>query len=412
MTTPSERRAFGRTVAKLRKERGLKQEELAAAVGRTASWVSQVERGVQPVHRMPVLRMLADALNVSVQTLQPDAPADARSDEHPAQQVNDLDQARLLLSGHPVPELLLNERATTRPKLPELRAAVEKVWKLAHASRYAELSEALGPLVPRLERSARIAPDATAPQVWALLGQTYQALAAAFVRQDQPDAAWVAADRAISAAERSGDGLQVFAGVFRLAQAFVRLKHLDQAEHAATTAVNALKPQAAKADARPEVLSLLGALHLALALVHGRNHDRSAAHRSIAEAREVAQRLGQDRNDFNLEFGPTNVEIQAASIAVELGDAGEAIEIGEHIDATSLSMERRARLAMDMGRAYAQRRQVGEALAHLLRAEELAADLIHTHVAARDAIRELVLISGAKASPELIALAERADAQP
>ncbi|MET7706198.1 hypothetical protein [Micromonospora sp. NPDC005413] len=115
---------------------------------------------------------------------------------------------------------------------------------------------------------------------------------------------------------------------------------------------------------------------------------------------------------MNLEFGRTNVDIQAVSIAVELGDAGEAIDIGERINAERLSTERRARLAMDLGRAYAQRRQGGEALAHLLEAEKLAPELIHTHVAARKAIRELILVAGRAASPELKSLAERADAQP
>ncbi|WP_461297386.1 hypothetical protein [Streptomyces harbinensis] len=132
----------------------------------------------------------------------------------------------------------------------------------------------------------------------------------------------------------------------------------------------------------------------------------------MEQARKVAGQIAEDRNDFNLEFGPTNVEIQAVSIAVELGDAGEAIEAGERIEAEGLSTERQSRLAMDLGRAYAQRRQTGEALEHLLRAERLAPELIHTHVAARNAIRELVLIAGASASPELTALAERADAQP
>jgi hypothetical protein len=67
---------------------------------------------------------------------------------------------------------------------------------------------------------------------------------------------------------------------------------------------------------------------------------------------------------------------------------------------------------MDMGRAYAQRRQSGEALEKLLEAEHLAPELIYTHVAARNAIRELLLLAGRSASPELRALADRADAQP
>ena len=45
------------------------------------------------------------------------------------------------------------------------------------------------------------------------------------------DAAWVAADRAISAAELAGDRLDVIAGHFRLAHAFIRLRRYEQAEH-------------------------------------------------------------------------------------------------------------------------------------------------------------------------------------
>ncbi|MFD6681346.1 helix-turn-helix domain-containing protein [Micromonospora parva] len=406
-------RAFGLRVAELRRHRGMKQEELAATLGRTASWLSQVERGIQPVNRLDVLRLLADGLGVPLQTLRPDTPTPVSVPAEPADAPNDLDQARLTISGYPVPDVLLMANAADAAvNVDELRAAVDAVWELTHGSRFAELSSAIGPLIPRLERAARTAPSTDQPTLWLLLSRTYQALSAAFVRQDEPDAAWLAADRSINAAERSGEVLHVFAGVYRLAQAFVRLKHLDQAEHAATTAVVALRQHLSGTTAHPEELSVLGSLHLALALVHARAGNRADARREIEHARQVAEKLGVDRNDLNLEFGRTNVDIQAVSIAVELGDAGEAIDIGERINAERLSAERRARLAMDLGRAYAQRRQSGEALAHLLEAEKMAPELIHTHVAARNAIRELILISGRAASPELKALAERADAQP
>ena len=47
-------------VAELRRQRGLSQRELGAAMGRSESWVSQVERGVQPVERVAVLQTLAE----------------------------------------------------------------------------------------------------------------------------------------------------------------------------------------------------------------------------------------------------------------------------------------------------------------------------------------------------------------
>lgn len=37
--------------------------------------------------------------------------------------------------------------------------------------------------------------------------------------------------------------------------------------------------------------------------------------------------MGSDRDDFDLEFGPTNVAIQAVATSIELGDAGVALDI-------------------------------------------------------------------------------------
>ncbi|MFF7454784.1 helix-turn-helix domain-containing protein [Kitasatospora sp. NPDC008115] len=401
-----ESRAFGARVAQLRRQRGLKQDELAAAIGRTASWVSQVERGVQPVVRLDVLQLLADGLGVSVQVLKPEAPQATPVPPAVEEQPNDLDEARLLISGHPALGVLLAPVPTSeQPTVEELTAAVEDVWELTHAARFSELSALLGRVLPRLERAVRTASPKDRPELAGLLSQSYQALAAAFVRQDEADAAWLAADRSIRAAEQAGRPLYVFAGIFRLAQAFVRLKRLDQAEHAASSAVAVLNQHAE--DAEPELLSVLGSLHLVLALIAARGGQREEARRQLNNARQVAARIGEDRNDFNLEFGPTNVEIQTVSTAVDLGDAGEALDVALGIDASGSSPERRSRLLMDMGRAHAQRRHAGEALDCLLRAEELAPETVRTHVATRATIRELVLVAGKTASPELLALAER-----
>lgn len=407
------RRAFGVRVAELRRQRDLTQSELAAAIGRTASWVSQVERGIQPVNRLDGLRLLADGLGVPLQVLQPEAPGTAGPgagavDEAAA---NDLDQARLVISGHPALDVVLEPREDFRADLlPELRDEAEQVWELTHGDQFAELSKALGPLLPRLERAARSAPGELRPEIYQLLARTYQALAAAFVRQDEADAAWLAADRAIRAAELADDRLGVFVGVFRLVHAFVRLQRLDQAEHAAATALNTLARHAEAESTAAEELSVVGSLHLALALVHARAGERSSARDQIDKARTVAARIGVERNDFHLEFGPTNVEVQAVSTAVDLGDAGEALDIARGLDVSGLSVERQARLLMDLGRAHVQRRQFGDALAHLLQAEEIAPDLVRSHIAARRAIRELMLMAGRAASPELRGLAERSDA--
>lgn len=414
MTDDQQQREFGRRVKEFRKRTGLDQQGLAGRLGKSASWVSQVERGQIPVKRLDVLRSLADELGVALHQLEPSLPAAVPEELPSPTAANDLDGARLLISGHPALDVLLPTAGGEQPSIPstdELADQVEIVWNLAHQSAFVELTTNLQSLVPSLERAARVTTGDDRVTVLRLLARTYQALAAAFVRQDEADAAWIAADRAINAAEASGHPLEVCAAIYRLVHAFVRLKHLDQAEYAARTALQTLRKHIADRSPLPEEHSILGSLHLVLALVHARAGRRSAAKAELDEARAVAGELGADRNDFNLEFGPTNVEIQAVATAVDLGDAGEAIDIGESLNTEGLSAERRARLLMDLGRAYVQRRQAGEALDCLLRAETLAPELLRTHTAARGAIRELVLLAGGSAPNELRELAERADAQ-
>jgi hypothetical protein len=258
-----------------------------------------------------------------------------------------------------------------------------------------------------LEEAARSAKGRDRRVLSGLLASTYQAAAAAFAQIDDPEAAWVAADRAIRAGEDSGQPLQVVAGHYRLAHAFLRLGRLGLAERVAGTGADALAERTARADCPPQELSLHGALHLVLAVISARDNNRAQARHHITAARSLAGRLGKDRNDFDTEFGPTNVEVHAVSIAVDLGDAGEALEAAENLDVTGLSAERQARFHVDVARAHTQRRHVGEAVASLLTAEHLSPDQIHAHPLVRETIRELLGLSGRRASEELQELARR-----
>lgn len=401
-------RAFGKRVADLRKARNLTQQQLAAMLnGRTSGWMSQVERGIQPVRRLDVLQEIADALGVSTQALDPTAPVPTPPTPPTEVRSNDLDGARMVISGHPALSALLGVAPAEPAPLEQLSDQVEEIWDLTHQDRFAEVSGMVAGLVPQLEQAVRTVEEADRLTAYRLLARAYQALSAAFARQGDARASWVSADRAMAAAEMSGDVLLVFAGVYRMVHAFVRLGSLSEAEHAVRTAVDALRQ---RAELNPPGLSVLGSLHLAKALVHARCGQRTEAREELAKAQQVAQQLGEDRNDYNLEFGPTNVAIQTVATAVDLGDAGEAIDVGLTIDASELSPERRGRLLMDLGRAHAQRRHLGDAVALLLRAEAVSPETVRTHTAVRQAVKELVLLAGPNAPRELNGLAERTSA--
>ncbi|MCF0086694.1 MULTISPECIES: helix-turn-helix transcriptional regulator [unclassified Streptomyces] len=401
-------RAFGRRVADLRKARGLTQQQLAALLSnRTSGWMSQVERGIQPVRRMDVLQEIAAALGVSSQTLNPDAPIPAQAAEPVPVLSNDLDGAREVIAGHPALTALLGAEPAAPVDLDALAGQVDEMWEQTHGANHPVVSEMVTDLIPQLEQAVRVVSEEQQPLAYSLLSNAYQALAAAFARQGDARAAWVASDRAITTAERSGDVLLVCAGVFRMVHAFVKLGDKQEAEHAVRTAIQALEQ---RENLPAEGLSVLGSLHLAAALVHARCSQRAEAREEIGKARRVAEQVGEGRNDYHLEFGPTNVAIQAVSTAVELGDAGEAIDVAQSIDASLLSPERQGRVFMDLGRAYAQRRQTPEAIESLLRAERLSPEMVRNHAAVRAAVKEMVLVSGSNVPKDLMELADRTNA--
>jgi tetratricopeptide (TPR) repeat protein len=217
-----------------------------------------------------------------------------------------------------------------------------------------------------------------------LMAETYHACSAALAKLGEPEAAWIAADRAMAAAERAGNPMLVAAGAFRLVFVFLAARHYDQAEETARTAADALRQLAGGGDL--QAMSLRGGLTLQRAVIAARVNDPDAAYGHLERASQIAGRLGEGRNDYNTEFGPANVGLYEIAVAVELGDAGRALRAAATVDTIGLSAERRARMLIDVARAHAQRRQVREAVAALREAEEITPEQVRSH----DLVRQLV----------------------
>src|SRR5213079_2443776 len=125
----------------------------------------------------------------------------------------------------------------------------------------------------------------------------------------------------------------------------------------------------------------------------------------LERAAQIAARLGEGRNDYNTEFGP-NVGLHEIAVAVELGDAGRALRAAATVDTSGLSAERRARTLIDVARAHAQRRQVGEAVAALRQAEDITPEQVLTHDLVRQLVSDLLTMQDPPSS-ELRGLAAR-----
>jgi hypothetical protein len=397
VTTTDYQKALGRKIAAERRRRGLSQPELARMVDRSVAWVSQVERGVRKVDRMSVLEALAAALEVPLAELAAEAPVVAAVTEEPP----GAGGLRLVLSGAYALRAMLDGRRS--PALSTLRTKARKAWELTHAGRYTELTELLRGLVPDLETAARAVAEDQRTEVFELMASTYQACSAALAELGEPEAAWIAADRAMAAAERAGNPMLVAAGAFRLVFVFINARHYGQAEETARTAAEALWPLANQGD--PQAMSLWGALTLQRAVIAAHFNDPDLAYGQLERASQVAGRLGDGHNEYNTEFGPANVRLYEIAVAVELGDAGRALRAAAVVDTSGLSAERQARMLIDVARAHAQRRQVHEAVAALLQAEGITPEQVRGHALVRQLVSDLLTMQDPPA--ELRDLARR-----
>jgi transcriptional regulator with XRE-family HTH domain len=394
---PNDAKALGRRVAFHRGKRGLSQKELGARISRSESWVSQVERGARSVDRMSVLETLADALEVPIGELAPESNVVAATTERPRAATS----LSLALSSSDALQAVLSDAAPV--DVDRLGAQAERAWDFAHGSQYEDLSHLLGTLIPELEYATRKTTGVDRRRACVAKAKAYHAVAGVLSKMGEIAAAWVAVDRAITAAEDADDPLLMAEGAFRLSIVFQNARRFDLAKRTAETAANALGRLIDAGE--PEAVALRGALYLQMAVASAKTNDGDQAYAYLDQAREAASQLGADRNDYNTEFGPTNVLLHEVNVAVELGDAGHALRIADKANTSRMSPERQTRLLIDVARAHAQRRQPLLVVSTLREAERIAPEQVRTHPIVRELVEDL-LRSDQGDTPDLLELAK------
>jgi transcriptional regulator with XRE-family HTH domain len=377
---------LGRRIAQERRRHGLSQPELAAMVDRPAAWVSQLERGIQPIDSPRMLKTVAGALDLPLTELTRDGTGPAGPPALALSTAAVAEELRVVLAGAHSLRAMLGERPP--PPAAWLRAQTDRACTLAAAGRFAELADVLASLLPGLETAVRSQTGSVPGDLHELMAVAYQACAAALARLGETEAAWVAADRAMAAAEQAGNLVLVAAGAHRLASVFLGAQRYALAEETARTTIHALDGLAALGD--PDAVALCGGLTLLRAAVAARAGRLSAAYGQLARARQLSARLGGQQAGGFPEFGPECVALYEIAVSVDLGDAGHALRVAAATDLTRLSPGRRARALIDVARAHALRGQVGEAVGALAAAQALGPCYVAGSSRAREVIAELL----------------------
>ncbi|WP_274919138.1 helix-turn-helix domain-containing protein [Streptomyces sp. WZ-12] len=373
---------FGKRVRFYRKRRGVQQRQLGELLGRSEDWVYRVETGRIPVNNVKMLADLADALRVHLEDLQ-GTPVLLEDSDGFAASVPAI-RAALMQSRRLAGSLITNREPL---RLGLLEMEVGTAWELYQAGEFASLADRL----PRLLADARSAMNEAsgderraAQRLFALACH----VAAALLRKlGETNLAWTAADQGEIAALESGDTAAILS--LRRGIAHVQLGANLAAEAVKSTLDSADGLERGWWESSPVALSLYGTLFLNGSIAAARMRNREMTTYMLGKANEAAERLGADGNEMWTAFGPANVGIHRLATALEFEDYQRAVDIAPTVRAVGLPKERRARLRLDVARAYGEAGQTDDAVDNLKRAYRTAPEQMKAHEFARDLARRL-----------------------
>ena len=395
--------AIGQRIAAYRRRRGLSQTALAGLVGKSESWLSQVERGIRSVDRLSVLLDLSKVLHVDVEAL---TGRPWRLAPNGSSLVAGLEGISQVLSRY---AHVVGDVAAPTVSLPHLRAEVANLHADYQAARYGSVIRRLPQLLASADELHTAVNGSDRRETLLVYVSAYVAGAKLLTKLGSADMAALAADRAAMTAGSTDSSVSQGMAIYQVVCALLRADRTDEGEQLAVRMAERLAPRV-RSDV-PSLVSVTGALWLIAAVSAARRTDRGAAWERLDVAERLASMLGHDANHAWTAFGPTNVAIHRVSVAAELGDPGEALAAATAVDLDALPEglhSRRAQVQLDLAWAQAQRKRDAEATLHLLEAERAAPEALRYNVIARETVREMLTRAKPGTTSALQGLAARA----
>ena len=212
---------LGQRIAYWRERRGITQKLLADRIGRSKSWIEKVEAGTRSANRLPNLMAICRELRIDLPVLIGRDPArDTR------ECINDIQVEAIRAS--------LERYDAIRSQIPDgysadisrLRSQVSYAWSAFELADYHVISRTLPDLLLDAQRCHVIMDSADTARI---LAETYQITASTLRKLGEYELAWLAGDRGVALAERTGDPVLAALTGFRVAIALTSLGRADSA---------------------------------------------------------------------------------------------------------------------------------------------------------------------------------------
>lgn len=374
----------GTRVAAIRKARGLTQRQLADSAHVSYSLVSKVESG-HAAATPAFIGAVARALRVDVPRItgQPyEEPGRGRS----ARLHRSIDPLRRALGSWDIPAVDVPPRPVS-----DLARDVQRVSDLGRTANYVAIGETLPSLLDDLSVAVHSAPDDEQPRLYALLAEAYSGASAIANLLGYLDLRDRVVDRIEWASLRCDDPLRPFRVRWQRSASLMAASSYGPG----LALMESTRRQLGDDPARMTLptLSLYGSLHLRSSVLAARAAKTEGQARArqawdhLGAAREAADIMGVDRDDYGLAFGPSNVTQHEVSVAVELEQGAEAVQRGR---AARLSARvpavRRGHHWIDVGRGYLLNDDHQGALRALQRARQISPQQTRHHPMVRETV--------------------------
>lgn len=390
--------SLGARLRSLRRDADLTQEELAEAAGVSVDLIGKLERGVRPSARLSSLLALATALDVDLSALVGKRPRLDEGEDARVLAVRDAILTPGLLPG-------ITDDDGEAPTLAALESAVRAGWLDYWGGRLSRLAAT----VPGLLAEARMASREHGTAAARPLTQAYQLAACLLVHLGKDDLATIAAERAVTASATGDDRLLWATVNGTYAWCVHHQGRLDVAERHALTVAEEIEPDFARAPL-PH-LTVWGGLVLT-GLASAAAAERSGEVRDyIGLARVGTGRFHDgDRHDYQVNYGPTQVAMQAAHAYTMLHQPDRALKAAKTVNRADLFGISYGRHLLDVASSHVDARHYQAAESTLAEAESLSSEWFRHQGPARALVGELVHESR-RLSPGLRRLARTVDVE-
>ncbi|MFF0510945.1 multiprotein-bridging factor 1 family protein [Streptomyces sp. NPDC004250] len=396
--------SVGERIRVLRESRGMSRPALAQLCGRGVDWIKRIETGERELRNHELLLRLAAALQVhdlSVITgvdRGPSAPVPLGRINHPG--LPDIWAAVMQRS---------LGRSSEQPQDPAiLQGRVDQTWRQWHTSPHNRTT--VGAQLPGLIRDAEAAVRAlegdqrraalvALSDVYRLTGQATAYIAPA-------EMAWVTADRALSAAQDADAPAAIAAAAWNLGNILRETAYPEEALRVVTEAADLIRPHLEEAP--EDWRGIYGALQLHAAVTAAREGREGAAWRYWDRGDQVAKSLPASYVHPSTVFGRANVDFHAVSVATDLQKSTKALDLADDIDPDIMpSVERRARLWVEVARGHLQRGDRTAALHVMQMAHRISAETVSYTPSARHVAADLWRNAPRFMRAEAVQLAEK-----